>query len=215
MKKPIYQFRKFWHEARTSAEFTIRREWGGVGISLTRNDEEGVFGLRLPFMGFHLSREAWRWAPPKGFEEWRVSGEIYGGKFWVYGGRVPYARGEKDWPRAFRLPWFEWKHQGVTNVQQHAGHPYTYQWKYQPEVVQTVMALVSEETRSWQLTFAGVRLPWYRRRRSIWCDFSEELGSERGSWKGGTVGAGFTVEPTETWQDAYARMQKERSFCRR
>lgn len=49
---------------------------------------------------------------------------------------------------------------------------------------------------------------------SIDVKFDKEVGSERGSWKGGAVGTGFDMKPGETIEQALNRMRRERSFCR-
>ena len=212
----VFKFRKYWHDADLRMSFTVQKKFGVVGISLTRDEEEGAFALRLGFASFWIGRDAWSWQPPKWYEEWRMSAEVHSGRLWVYGGRIKWAKGKKDWPRAFRLPWFEWKYLNAQSGKTPLGtHPYTYQWKYKPEVVQHVTVELAEETRMWQLTFARLPLPFFRTKRSLWAEFSEEMGSERGSWKGGTVGAGFDLNPKETWANGLKRMQKERNFCRR
>ncbi len=59
----------------------------------------------------------------------------------------------------------------------------------------------------WTSLFAKVR-------RSIDVEFSEEVGSERGSWKGGVLGCGYTMLAGETPEQTLMRMQEERSFDR-
>lgn len=49
-------------------------------------------------------------------------------------------------------------------------------------------------------------------RRSIEVEFSEEVGSRKGSWKGGTIGCGYDMLPNENPIDTIKRMEKERSF---
>lgn len=51
-------------------------------------------------------------------------------------------------------------------------------------------------------------------RRSIDIKFSEEVGSRKGSWKGGTVGCGYDLLPGETPEECLKRMERERSFDR-
>ena len=51
-------------------------------------------------------------------------------------------------------------------------------------------------------------------RRSIDIQFSEEVGSRKGSWKGGTVGCGYDLLPGETAEECLKRMERERSFDR-
>lgn len=49
---------------------------------------------------------------------------------------------------------------------------------------------------------------------SIDVSFDKEVGSERGSWKGGATGCGYDMKPGETISEALRRMRRERSFCR-
>lgn len=51
-------------------------------------------------------------------------------------------------------------------------------------------------------------------RYSIDVSFDKEVGSERGSWKGGTVGCRYDMKPGETVEETLYRMRRERSFCR-
>lgn len=49
---------------------------------------------------------------------------------------------------------------------------------------------------------------------SIDVEFDKEVGSERGSWKGGTVGCSYEMKPGETIGETLHRMSRERNFCR-
>ncbi len=198
----------------TRLEVNLSRRFGTVGLGLTRNDEDGTLGLQLGFLKVFLSRDAWSWSVPGCIDEWDLSVQVHGGRLWISKGRTPYMRRRKGWPRSFALPWFEWKHVHRTEDIEHGTHPYTYQWKFEPGTVQHVTATVSEYTHTWQLRFAGVRLPWYRVSRTLWCNFSEEMGDRRDSYKGGATGAGFEIRKGEKWEQGYTRMQKERNFCR-
>lgn len=48
--------------------------------------------------------------------------------------------------------------------------------------------------------------------RSIDVRFSDEVGEQTGSWKGGTVGCGYTMLPGETPIACLRRMERERTF---
>lgn len=54
--------------------------------------------------------------------------------------------------------------------------------------------------------------PLARVRRSIDVKFSGEVGERTGSWKGGTVGCGWTMLPGELPVHALRRMERERKF---
>lgn len=56
--------------------------------------------------------------------------------------------------------------------------------------------------------------PFKREEESINVSFSEEVGPERGSWKGGCTGCGYTLRPNETAVACLRRMERERRFER-
>ena len=49
-------------------------------------------------------------------------------------------------------------------------------------------------------------------KESIDVEFSDEVGERSGSWKGGTIGCGYTLQPGETMEQALRRMESERKF---
>lgn len=49
-------------------------------------------------------------------------------------------------------------------------------------------------------------------RRSIEVNFNDEVGERSGSWKGGTIGCGYTMLKGESIEDCLRRMEKERKF---
>lgn len=80
--------------------------------------------------------------------------------------------------------------------------------------VQTVTATITVCEREWRQRW----LRWTRFgrmvRRDIEVEFSDEVGSRAGSWKGGTVGCSYTMLPGEEPIDTLRRMERERSFDR-
>ena len=48
--------------------------------------------------------------------------------------------------------------------------------------------------------------------RSIDVHFSKEVGSRKGSWKGGVLGCGYSMKKGETALECIKRMEKERTF---
>lgn len=82
--------------------------------------------------------------------------------------------------------------------------------------IQRVTATCGLEEREWRWRwFKWFRVPGtYTIRRSIDIDFSEEVGEERGSWKGGTIGCGYELLPGESIEQCLRRMEKERRFER-
>ena len=49
-------------------------------------------------------------------------------------------------------------------------------------------------------------------RRYIEIDFKDEVGHEKGSWKGGVMGCSYDLLPDESPMDCIKRMEKERRF---
>lgn len=69
----------------------------------------------------------------------------------------------------------------------------------------------SRTRRTWRL----FGLPVKRRiGHEIDVAFDDEVGNQRGSWKGGTVGCGYDMKPGEMPRGTLRRMQRERRFCR-
>lgn len=50
--------------------------------------------------------------------------------------------------------------------------------------------------------------------RSIWVEFSGEVGEGTGSWKGGTMGCGYDLLPGEAPEACLRRMERDRKFNR-
>ena len=58
-------------------------------------------------------------------------------------------------------------------------------------------------------------LPWPRKTSTaISVEFSDEVGEERGSWKGGCIGCGYEMKPGESALECLRRMERERKFSR-
>ena len=49
-------------------------------------------------------------------------------------------------------------------------------------------------------------------RRTIDVHFSKEVGERKGSWKGGVMGCGYTLNENETPLECLQRMEVERKF---
>lgn len=86
---------------------------------------------------------------------------------------------------------------------------------------QRVIAETHIEEREWRLGLGLFRwLSWFvkpRIRRSLDIRFSTEVGTEKGSWKGGLVGTGFDMLPGELHEAAMRRYceQEHRAKYRR
>ena len=86
--------------------------------------------------------------------------------------------------------------------------PYHYKDKH---VDQITTATITAERREWRLKL----LPWLplgRNQQSISIDFSDEIGAERGSWKGGVLGCSELMMPGETPEQTLRRVEGERKF---
>ena len=92
-------------------------------------------------------------------------------------------------------------------------HPYKYVTKG-GELQDDITATIRVEEREWRpRAFRWTKL-FARTSKTITVDFDKEVGNQRGSWKGGTVGCSYTMLPGESPYDTLKRMEKERSFCR-
>lgn len=74
---------------------------------------------------------------------------------------------------------------------------------------QHVKATCTEEVWQWHRKWFPLLK---KRRRSIDVEFSDEVGEESGSWKGGCIGCGYDMLPNETVEQCLRRMEKERKF---
>lgn len=74
---------------------------------------------------------------------------------------------------------------------------------------QRIIATTHIEEREWRFGTKFCRwLAWFRRpsiRRDLALEFSSEVGPEKGSWKGGTVGHSIEMLPGELHEDAFKR----------
>lgn len=72
-----------------------------------------------------------------------------------------------------------------------------------------ITATTHIEEREWRFGTGLFKwLSWFRRpliRRSLDLAFSDEVGPEKGSWKGGTIGTGFEMLPGELHEAAFRR----------
>lgn len=80
---------------------------------------------------------------------------------------------------------------------------------YDGTIVKATISIVEREWRpkvfKWTKLFAKVK-------RTIDVQFSDEVGSRKGSWKGGCIGCGYNLLPNETPFECLKRMEKERTF---
>lgn len=86
---------------------------------------------------------------------------------------------------------------------------YDYLDKYDNTRIPTKVYVDEREWRQhwlkWTSLFSKVR-------RGIDVHFSKEVGSKKGSWKGGTLGCGYNMKKGESALDCIKRMESERKF---
>lgn len=86
-------------------------------------------------------------------------------------------------------------------------HPFTYVLKN--GTIQERTATCTIEKRKWHRKW----FPWLTRvSEVIDVEFSDEVGERSGSWKGGTIGCSYELEPGDTIESCLRRMEKERNF---
>ena len=92
-------------------------------------------------------------------------------------------------------------------------HHYYYKTKYKEEQ-DDIDATIRVSEMEWRPRWFRWTKLFAKIRKSIDVEFSKEVGSERGSWKGGCTGCGYEMLLGEQPIDTLARMQKERTFDR-
>lgn len=195
-----------------------RKGWAfGAGVLIHSGDDDR--GRRM------LCLEFWRFSayiplgitrgeyPAMEEPQWSVFGSSEFGLTFHFGHR----RKSFDWPWTF--DWHRtsylmqdgtWLHEWREVGEWREVHPYRYVLR--SGTVQDVQATITlretERRRKWlRWTRFGARIE-----RSIDVKFSGEVGEQAGSWKGGTIGCGYTMLPGETPLDTLRRMEKERTF---
>lgn len=90
--------------------------------------------------------------------------------------------------------------------------PYRYTLRNGTVQERTATVTVDRMTWCWRAFYRfGVWFP-KKVRTSIDVRFSDEVGEESGSWKGGCVGCGYEMNPGETPEQTLRRMERERKF---
>ena len=94
------------------------------------------------------------------------------------------------------------------NIERHI-LPYTYTRKNGE--VQKVNATCEVHRWAWHRKW----LPWVKKiRQDIDFQFDGEVGESAGSWKGGVIGSSYDMQPGETVEQCFRRMEREREFSR-
>lgn len=170
---------------------------------------------------------------------WDIDPRQYGfnlsdGHLAVYYGRTGGAsmdsRIQQQW--SCFLPWTQWRHvrhslyglageHVYTEAQGHNWEAYRAAKDACPIVKfsfadfdgETIVATTMIEEREWRFGSGWFKwLSWFRRpkiRRSLGIEFSSEVGPEKGSWKGGTLGHGIDMLSGEDHEAAFRRYCNE------
>lgn len=183
-------------------------------------DWDVSFGAERTITFYYFERAFW-------FALWQDQGGSSSKQPWYMKMRVFNLPWDKDWVRTSKMrvdgTWFDktyknrmsWKEKNAIEKQQNlwtGKYPYKYVLKSGKE--QNVEATISVEEREWRWRWFKW-LPFTRSiQRTIHVEFSNEVGEETGSWKGGTTGCSYLMLPNETPAQCLRRMEKERKFER-
>jgi len=166
----------------------------------------------------------------------RTSGvSVGGGRFYFkpWCKTMEWVKADPWWVRgaSFSVNPFEWRHMShevrradgswgsyVGDWEQDKApdgrHEETFPYRYilKNGEVQKVMATVTVERMEWRPRCLRWTKLFRKVRTSIDVKFSDEVGEQTGSWKGGTVGCGYDLRPEETPEECLRRMEAERKF---
>lgn len=129
--------------------------------------------------------------------------------------RVEYLGVDGQWYDRRRRPG-EWQRPGelVAVGPEQWSEDYVFHYMCQPSgEAQHVNTTLNRERTFMRYRVFGMVVR-HQVRDTIDIHFHEEVGNQRGSWKGGTVGCSADMKPGETPGNALRRMQRERSFDR-
>lgn len=177
--------------------------------------------IKLPF------RNKWtdECIPPK----WGIA--IHNNTFWVYkGGKGNLNGGNKWWTwdipfvnekwirTSILLKDYTWANETKGNSMDFYSNEwkdkqkswnYLYTDKYDGTKIPTIIYV---EEREWRPKWLSWTKLFNRVNTTIDVHFSEEVGNRKGSYKGGTLGCGYTIKKNETPLDCLKRMELERDF---
>jgi hypothetical protein len=181
-------------------------------------------GFSVDLFGFLISLPTWfnRWhrEPEEMLDRW--------GFYWE-GGNPSLVLCWKNYCKFIHMPWrFEheitevrradgsWAKQvqsydkGEPDQREICEFPYFYAYRQGDHaVLQEVTATCYVSRSMWKRKW----LPWMKKTRmSLEITFSDEVGGERGSWKGGCIGCGWEFLPNDTMESCLRRMERERHF---
>ena len=99
---------------------------------------------------------------------------------------------------------------GHASTPYHEQYPYTYTLR-SGEVQHRTATVTKERFVLTWCAFKAIGWPrWIE--ESIDVQFDDEVGERTGTWKGGTVGCGYDLQPGESMLQALRRMEGERKF---
>lgn len=162
----------------------------------------------------------------------------HGNIFWIYiGGGGNFAGGKKwktihmpweyDWVRTSTLlkggSWFNETKRNRVDWSGEATEEGSYNWLLDNEWQETydytdsydgtkLQAKVSVKEREWRMRWLKWTRLFSKTKKTIEVNFSEEVGKEKGSWKGGVTGCGYDLRENETPLEALRRMERDRKF---
>lgn len=122
--------------------------------------------------------------------------------------RREYLDSEGNW-----RPCLSWRERGDGAEAPRWEAKWPYHYMTSDGEAQHVTATVHRERRRdvYRVFGVPVRIRW---QDSIAVGFNDEVGNQRGSWKGGCIGCGYTMKPGEHPRATLTRMQRERNFDR-
>lgn len=176
---------------------------------------------------------------PKGYDSERTTGIRYfdDGIWWEVWKGDDWHRDTPLWRKGvIHMPWYsgacirtskllkngEWFHEprkidwkeleALRAKQDFYSESFPYQYKLKSGEIQNVTATVTVEEREWRQRWLRWTKHFANVSKTIHVEFSAEVGEETGSWKGGTIGCGYKMQPAETPLECLRRMEKERKF---
>jgi len=149
---------------------------------------------------------------------------------WIYIGGGGNFEGGKKWI-TFTMPWYlnwyrtsillkdgTWEHEykgsrksfyEASWKEKQAVWDYVYTDSFDGEIVP---AKIYVEEREWRMKGLMWTSLFNKVRKTIDVHFSKEVGKEKGSWKGGTIGCGREMIDDETPLECIKKMEKEEKF---
>lgn len=160
----------------------------------------------------------------------------HGDTVWIYIGGGGNFEGGKKW-KTYHMPWeLDWIrtttllkdgrefHEVMGSLRKWVGGEYgTHNWLQENKWKEThpyidnydnatVNATISVEEREWRPRGAKWTSLFAKVRKDIQIEFDNEVGREKGSYKGGTIGCRYEMKPNETPLECLKRMEKERKL---